>query len=108
MPTSSDARSQRLFGLALLCGIAVGCGGPSQREVQNRRELEALLTAISLKDAKELESDARRLAARHDTGELSDASFADLSAIVDRARSGDWADAERRAYALRTERPYFK
>src|SRR5579885_1165930 len=73
-----------------------GCSGePTERELKNRRELEALLTAISLEDKKELEKDAGRIEARHASGELSDAPYRALLEIVDKARAGDWAAAER-------------
>ena len=39
-------------------GLLGGCGEPSVREFKNRRELEALLTAVSLKNQKELDRDA--------------------------------------------------
>ena len=45
---------------------------------KNRRELEALLTAISLKNAKELEKDIKRIDDRHASGELSDDGYKDL------------------------------
>ena len=56
--------------MALLLAVA-GCGEPSERELKNRRELEALLTAISLKNAKELDKDSKRIDDRHSSGELS-------------------------------------
>ncbi len=59
------------------------------RQLKNRRELEALLTAVSLKNAIELEKDSKRIEARHASGELSDAGYKDLEKIVSKARSGD-------------------
>ena len=53
--------------------LLAGCGEPSVRELKNRRELEALLTAISLKNKKELDKDVQRIEERHASGELSDA-----------------------------------
>jgi hypothetical protein len=67
--------------MALPLAIA-GCGEPSERELKNRRELEALLTAISLKNAKELDKDSKRIDDRHSSGELSDDSYRDLNEIV--------------------------
>jgi hypothetical protein len=93
--------------LGFLVSIA-GCGEPSEREYKNRRELEAVLTAVSLKNRKELEKDAKRLEDRHTSGELSDASHEQLMKIVDTARAGDWASAERLAYAFRERTPFFK
>ena len=96
---------------ALLLGLVVsglGCGQPSEREYKNRRELEAVLTAVSLKNPIELEKDAKRIETRHDSGELSDASHKELMKIVDAARAGDWGQAERLAYEFRETNPFFK
>jgi hypothetical protein len=94
-----------LVGLMLL---VTGCGEPSVRELENRRELEALLTAVSLKNTKELDRDAKRIDDRRVSGELSDASYKDLQAIVKKAQAGDWAGAEKQAYELRESKPFFK
>src|SRR5947209_2620387 len=91
----------------MLLGLATalsGCGGePSRREGENARTFEALLTAVSLKNAKELEGDARQIEARHASGELSDARYRDLREIIEKARAKDWDGAERRAYEFRAQ-----
>jgi hypothetical protein len=88
--------------------MLVGCGEPSVRELKNRRELEALLTAITLRNKKELHEDTRRIEERHALGELSDESFKDLQGIIKKAEGGDWGGAERQAYQLRESKPFFK
>jgi hypothetical protein len=85
-----------------------GCGEPSIREFKNRRELEALLTAITLKNKNELDKDIVRIEQRHSSGELSDTSFADLQEIIKKARVGDWGGAEKKAYEMRESKPFFK
>ena len=93
---------------ALLLALA-GCSGePSPRELRNRQEFEALLTAVALKNATELDKDANRIDERHAAGELSDGSYKQLREIIEKARSGDWAGAEKRAYAFRESTPYFR
>ena len=93
----------------LLTLALAGCSGePSPRELKNRQEFEALLTAVALKNAKELDKDAKRIDERHTAGELSDGSYKEIRAIIDAARSGDWAGAEKRAYAFRESTPYFR
>jgi hypothetical protein len=92
--------------MALL--TVAGCGEPSVRELKNRRELEALLTAISLKNQKEFDRDIKRIDDRHASGGLSDASYTELQAIVKKARAGDWSGAEKLAYELRESKPFFK
>jgi hypothetical protein len=86
----------------------VGCGEPSVRELKNRRELEALLTAISLKNKKELDKDIKRIDDRHASGELSDDGYKDLQEIIKKAQASDWAGAEKQAYELREAKPYFR
>ena len=104
------ARSRGLPAIWLLGAVLVlaGCGEPSIRELKNRRELEALLTAISLKNQKELDKDIQRIEERHDSRELSDASYKDLQAIAKKAQAGDWGGAEKQAYELRESTPFFK
>jgi len=94
--------------LAVLIAAPLGCGEPSIREYKNRRELEALLTAVALKNSRELEKDARRIEDRHLSGELSSARHQDLLAIINQARAGDWAGAEKRAYDFRERYPFFR
>jgi hypothetical protein len=109
--TPTKSRKQAIayaMMIALIVSPVIGCGEPSARELKNRQEFEALLTAIVLKNSKELELDAKRIADRHASGELSDASHADLLELVKLARNGDWAVAEKRAYEFREQRPYFK
>jgi hypothetical protein len=84
-----------------------GCGGPSDDERENRKSFEFLLTAVSLKNTKELEKDAKRVEERHAAGKLSAARHRDLQAIIDKARSGDWGEAERMAYEFREAHPFF-
>ncbi len=66
--------------------LLAGCGEPSVRELKNRRELEALLTAISLKNQKELDKDIKRIDERHASGELSDDGYKDLQEISRKPR----------------------
>jgi len=100
-----NSRIRLLVGLMLMLS---GCGEPSVRELKNRRELEALLTAISLKNQKELDKDIQRIEERHASGELSDESYNDLRAIIKKAQGGDWAGAEKQAYEMRESKPFFQ
>ena len=105
-PRGRRARVAIVAAMVLVLG---GCSGePSERELKNRRELEALLTAISLKNKKELDRDARRIEERHASGELSDAPHRVLREIVEKAQAGDWAAAEKQAYEFRESSPFFR
>jgi hypothetical protein len=102
-------RRARVAIVAAMVLALVGCSGePSQRELKNRRELEALLTAISLKNRKELDRDAQRIAERRTAGELSDSPYRALQEIVEKARAGDWSAAEKQAYDFRESSPFFE
>lgn len=101
-------RHYRFLLLGVVSALFLGCGGPSEVERDNRKSFEALLTAISLKNPKELEKDAQHLDGRHTSGLLSEARHKELSAIIEKARSGDWGAAEEMAYQFREKRPFFK
>jgi hypothetical protein len=74
-------------------------------EVQNARAFEALLTAVSLKNEKELERDAKLIDERRAAGELGTSEYREIKEIIAKARAKDWASAERDAYALRERNP---
>lgn len=94
----------RLVVLAVAAATNCGCSDePTPREVQNARAFEALLTAVSVRNAKEFEQDARLIDQRHDEGEISDAKYRELAEIIEKGRAGDWAAAEKRAYEFRTQ-----
>jgi hypothetical protein len=94
-------RATLVLGLAL---TLLGCGGePSERELKNAKAFEALLTAVTLKDEKELEKDAKMIDERHSAGELSEGKFKEIQEIIAKARSKDWDGAEKRAYEFRAQ-----
>ena len=99
MPTLT----RRMTLAALASAAFAGCGGePSQREVQNARAFEALLTAVSLKNVREVERDAKTIDERHASGEMSDGKYREIAEIVAKARAKDWGGAEKRAYEFRS------
>ena len=107
MPRAIEGRSlARLLAGGLL--VVAGCGEPSPRELKNRQEFEALLTAVSLRNTSELEKDATRIDDRHTSGELSEGGYKALQEIISKAREGGWAEAEEQAYKFREKTPYFK
>ena len=99
--------------LLVLTAWMIGCQWePSQRQLRNARAFEALLTAVSLKNVKEVEADAQAIKALHDSGEMSDDPYAILEQVIKNARAKDWATAEKLAYEFRArfgdDGAYFK
>ncbi len=104
MPTPCNSVRRSSIGAALLLVAVAGCSGePSEREIRNARAFEALLTAVSLRNARELEKDARIIDDRHASDDLSESRHSALQEVISRARAGDWAAAESRAYEFRKE-----
>jgi hypothetical protein len=98
-----DRRPREILALGLVLAVT-GCGRePSQRELHNARAFEALLTAVTLKNDKEMEKDAKTIAERHGAGELSDGKYREISEIIEKARAKDWDGAEKRAYEFRAQ-----
>ncbi len=87
-------------GFLLISFAVAGCG-PPQVAAENREIITSLATAVSAKNPEWLESNARLIAKRRAEGHLSDVEYQTFSAVVAKAKSGDWATAERDVYALR-------
>jgi len=88
--------------------VACGCRGPTQEDRYNRRALDAILTAITMKSTDLLEESARRAKERFDEGHLTDQEYQGMEAIIDKARSGDWSGAEKDGYEFRKKHPFLK
>jgi hypothetical protein len=86
--------------------LGPGCGGPTESDRDNRRVLEQILTAITLDNPRLLEDSAQRAAARHDAAQLADDDYRAMEAIVDKARRGNWREAEADAYVYRKRHPF--
>lgn len=78
----------------------VGCGRVQQIAPANRRVMQGLQTAVSSKKAEWLEATVNLIDEQRSKGEMSDAEYAALSAIVEKARKGDWAGAQNDAFTL--------
>lgn len=91
--------------LLVLAVLASGCG-PTQSDRDNRRALDAILTAITIKNARLLEESAARAKVRHDAGQLTDKEYQGIEAFIDKARARDWSGAEKDAYEFRKKHPF--
>lgn len=96
--------------LILLTAIlfAAGCGKPSDIERENRKQVDFLITAITLKNKKALKESAERIDARHAGGLISDGRHREIGEVVAKARAGEWSAAEDMAYEFRKTHPFFK
>ena len=89
-----------------LAVLAAGCRGPTPEARDNRRTLDAILTAVTLKNARLLEEDAKQAKARRDTGQLTDEEYRGMEGIINKARAGDWPGAEKDGYEFRKSHPF--
>jgi len=94
-----------LIAVALL---VPGCSAPTEVDRDNRRLLDAILTAITMQNLAWLEEDAKLAEERHEDGHLTDTDYEELVSIIEAARSGDWKAAERQGYDFRKRRPFVK
>ncbi len=105
----SVSRRRRFHLITVLLGSAIvvgGCSPPSVGERDKRRLLDALLTAITMKNADWLEDDAALAEAWLQVGHLTDEEYRELQSIIETARSGNWAGAEKEAYDFRRRHPF--
>jgi hypothetical protein len=78
--------------------LAAGCGkapaiGPDKEAFQT---IDALYSAVSMKDAGQLERNAATLDQLHEAGRLPDGAHAALASIVVEAKAGEWEPARQR------------
>jgi hypothetical protein len=91
----------------ILALLASGCRrAPTDVERDNRRVLDAILTAITIKSTRLLEDNAKRARARHEAGQLTNEEYEGLEAIIHKARHGDWSGAEEDGYEFRKHHPF--
>jgi hypothetical protein len=92
----------RLFSVTcvtLLLLSATGCG-VQQVSSPNRRVLAALQTAVAARNSEWLEASAKQISEKKAKGEISQAEFDALEAIIRKAHAKEWAAAQAAALAL--------
>jgi hypothetical protein len=102
--------SARFTNLALIAGAFMmnGCGGPNETTRDNRRLTDAILTAVTIRNSKELSNDQQLLEARRAAGKLSEETFSILNDAITEAASGEWNTAETQLYEFRKQTPFPK
>jgi hypothetical protein len=93
--------------LLTIATLLTGCRRtPTEAERDNRRLMDAVLTSITIKNARLLEDNAGRAKARRDAGHLTDEEYRGMTAVIDKARQGDWSGAEKDGYRFRKAHPF--
>lgn len=90
-------KTTRTAAVGLALTIA-GCGAPAQigPDPEVFKTIDALYTAVSLRDPKLVDNCRETLAKHHDAGKLPDDALAELVAMTDEAKGGAWEDAQTR------------
>jgi hypothetical protein len=89
-------------GLALALALIPACGRPPQigADRDSFKAVDALYTAVSLRDPKELDRCAASLKTLGESKKLTEAAARSLDAIVAEARGGGWESAQTRLAAF--------
>lgn len=91
--------------LGLLLLLVTGCGYPVA-EPGNMRLISTLRTALSARNEQWLQANEDLINTRHEQGEMRDEEYEAFQSIIQQAREGDWASAEREAVKFqRAQRP---
>ena len=88
--------------------LIAGCGGPSTVDRDNRRVVDEILTAITVKNPRLLDAAQTRAKARHAAAQFTDDEYQAIEAIIAKGRAGDWQGAENDGYAFRKQHPFVK
>ncbi len=88
--------------------LIAGCGGPSMVDRDDRRVVDEILTAITIKNPRLLDAAQTRATARHAAGQFTDDEYQAIEAIIAKGRAGDWQGAESDGYAFRKQHPFVK
>ena len=93
------------FLLCFLLTLTIGCSRP-QVGHNNQRIVASLRTALSTRKAEWLEQNETLIEKKHNDGLISKEAYDALKAIVDKAKEGNWDEAEQEVIALqRSQRP---
>ncbi len=94
--------NSRMYRALALLGLVACCGcGETQVTPVNRRLVESLATAVSARNPDWLKENVEAIAKAKADGTLSPAEEQAFRTIIGPAEKGDWAEAERLAFALR-------
>lgn len=106
-PISIRCMLTPLFAIVMLFGMT-GCGQPTEDARQNRRLADALLTAVTVKNVKELDKNKALIDKRRTDAVMSEANHKLLTEIYAVAKAGKWSEAEDALYTFRESVPFPK
>ena len=106
MRISRNAFTVGTWLVAVLALLAIlGCGKP-QTAPQNRELISSLRTAVNTQNAGWLEKNAKSVEQRRADGQMTDAEYEEFQAIIAKARTGKWKEAEQETIAFqKAQRP---
>ena len=105
---NSDRFLHRLMLVVPACFLFIGCSRPSETTRDNRRLFDAILTAVIIKNPKELSKDKELLEQRRKDGKLSQTTCDSIQGLISTAEKGEWDAAEKGLYELRKKQPFPK
>ncbi len=93
-----DGTLRRGLAMVVLALVFCGCGGPAQigEAPETFKAVDALYTAVSLREVKLVDPCHETLKGLHDAGKLGDDAFQSLEAMITDAKGGAWEDAQTR------------
>lgn len=103
-----DRRCQRFLASVVVCLSVVGCNRPAESQRDNRRLMDAILTAVVIRSPKELAKDKELLETRRQEGKLSKTAFESIQKLIVEAEAGKWESAEKGLYEIRRKLPFPK
>lgn len=105
---NSDRLLYRLMFFLPACFLLTGCSRPSETTRDNRRLFDAILTAVIMKNPKELSKDKELLEQRRKDGKLSQSTCDSIQELISTAEEGEWDAAEKGLYEFRKRSPFPK
>lgn len=97
-----------LVAVLALGVLAMAGRAPTMEERENRKAVDAMLTAITLKNSRLLEESAKRAQARRTAGQITEEQLQGMEAVINKARAKDWTGAEKDGYEFRKKHPFVK
>lgn len=90
---------RRVIGCLILALWIAGCGS-EQFSPASRELMKPLQTAISARKAEWVDAAEKKIQAQYNADNISRAELDSLTAIVKKARSGEWSGAQRNLIAM--------